>query len=421
MQIRKGQRLPLAQLLPENLPGGSFQIQVGMTGLTAEVDFSCFGVDGDQKLADDRYMTFFNQPKTPCGSVSISLMNNRINGFYCTLSSLPASIDRLVITATIDGSETMSRVQSGFLRLVAADRPVAEFAFEGKDFHNEKALILGEFYRKDGAWRFCATGQGFDGGLPALVRHFGGEVADEPPAGTDAAPARLSLEKKVAEAAPQLVDLAKKASISLEKKRLTDVVARVGLVLDASGSMTGQYRRGRVQEVVNRILPLAVHFDDDGELDVWAFSAKSLALPAATLSNYADYIDTVNGGWRKWRMLSYNNEPEVIKEVLAHYKDTAMPVFIIFISDGGVDQNAKIKKLLTEASAQPIFWQFVGIGGRNYGILEKLDTMSGRTVDNCGFFALDDLDSLSEQELYDRLLQELPAWFAEAKSKGIIN
>jgi stress response protein SCP2 len=420
MQLRKGQRLPLEKLLPEDSRNGSFQIQVGMTGLTAEVDFSCFGIDGDQKLSDDRYMTFFNQPKTPCGSVSISLMDNRINGFYFILQSLPASIDRLVITATIDGPETMGLVQSGFLRLVAANSPVAEFAFEGKDFHNEKALILGELYRKDGGWRFCATGQGFNGGLPALVRHFGGEVNDEPNE-SDAVPAKLSLEKKVAQAAPKLVDLAKKASISLEKKRLSNVVARVGLVLDTSGSMTGQYKRGRVQDVVNRILPLAVHFDDDGELDVWAFSAKSLALPAATLSNHADYIDTVNGGWRKWGMLSYNNEPEVIRDVLAHYKNTQIPVFVVFISDGGVDQNAKIKKLLTEASAQPIFWQFVGIGGRNYGILEKLDTMPGRAVDNCGFFALDDLDSVSEQELYDRLLHELPAWFAEAKSKGIIN
>ena len=38
----------------------------------------------------------------------------------------------------------------------------------------------------------------------------------------------------------------------------------------------------------------------------------------------------------------------------------------------------------------------MGLGGRNYGILEKLNTMSGRVVDNCGFFAIDDLRDLTE-------------------------
>lgn len=120
-------------------------------------------------------------------------------------------------------------------------------------------------------------------------------------------------------------------------------------------------------------------------------------------------------------MMSFNNEPEAISAALSHYQSTDLPVFIIFISDGGVDQDKKIKSLLVEAAKRPIFWQFVGIGGRNYGILEKLDTMSGRLVDNCGFFALDDVHSISEQDLYDRLLQEFPVWLAEAKNKGIFS
>ncbi len=420
MQIRKGQRLPLAQLLPADLPNGRFEVQLRLEGLKSDVDFSCFGLDSRQKLSDDRYMTFFNQPQTPCGSVSVLLNANQVCGFAFALSSLPAAIDRLVITTAIDGSETMGQMQSGFLRFMGLNRQLAEFAFEGKDFQDEKALILGEFYRKEGEWRFSATGQGFNGGLAALVKHYGGELSEEAVPAPNPTPLKLTLEKKVAGVAPKLVDLAKKASLSLEKKKLSNVVARVGLVLDASGSMRLQYTLGRVQEVINRILPLAVHFDDDGELDIWAFSSKSLALPPVTLNNYADYIDQANNGWKKWGMLSVNNEPAVIEAVLAHYKETKIPALIIFISDGGVSQDKKIKKLLTDAASLPIFWQFVGIGGRNYGILEKLDTMSGRIIDNCGFFALDDLDSVSEQELYDRLLNEFPGWLLDARAKGVL-
>jgi hypothetical protein len=311
----------------------------------------------------------------------------------------------------------MGQIENGYLRFLVANREVARFAFSGSDFQNEKAVMLGELYRKDGSWRFNAIGQGFNGGLAELVRYFGAEVIDEP--SIPVASPKLSLEKKLS-SAPQLIDLAKKVTLSLEKHHLNDTVARVGLVLDASGSMMSQYRTGKVQEVIERLLPLAVHFDDDSELDVWAFSRKVLELPAATLSNYTDFIDTANRGWRNWDMMSINNEPEVIKAVINHYKKTSLPVFIIFVSDGGVSQNKIIKELLIDAAHLPIFWQFVGIGGRNYGVLEQLDTMAGRVVDNCGFFALDNLYSISEQELYDRLLSEFPLWLKEAKTKNIL-
>lgn len=417
MQIRRGQRLPLTQLF-QSTQSTSFKLEVGISGLASTVDFACFGIDQQQKLSDDRYMTFFNQPETPCGSVSISVSQQTTDGFNFRLDLLPEAIARLVITAAIDGNQTMQAMRAGFLRFLAASgQSVAEFSFQGSDFNNEKALMLGEFYRSGGEWRFSAIGQGFDGGLAALVKHFGGEISDQ--AAEPAAVQKVSLEKKIAATAPKLVDLAKKATISLEKRKLNHIVARVGLILDASGSMRRQYSEGKVQEVINRILPLAVHFDDDGELDIWAFSSRSLALPAANLQNYENYVTSIKGGWKEWNMMSFNNEPEVISAALSHYQSTDLPVLIIFISDGGVDQDKKIKSLLVEAANRPIFWQFVGIGGRNYGILEKLDTMSGRLVDNCGFFALDDLHSISEQDLYDRLLQEFPGWLAEAKNKGI--
>jgi stress response protein SCP2 len=40
------------------------------------------------------------------------------------------------------------------------------------------ALIFGEVYRRGGAWRFRAVGQGFAGGLGALARSYGVDIAD---------------------------------------------------------------------------------------------------------------------------------------------------------------------------------------------------------------------------------------------------
>jgi stress response protein SCP2 len=417
MNLFKGQRVALTSLFESSAQADFFQIGLSVSGNKEPVDFACFGLDSQQKLSDDAYMTFFNQPKTPCGAVELCTPTGDILGFSCQLAKLPAKIDKLVFTAAIDGASSMGQISNGHLRFLLANREIARFAFSGSDFQNEKAVMLGELYRKDGAWRFSAVGQGFNGGMAALVKHFGGEVIEEMPL---PASTTISLEKKLASASPQLINLAKKATISLEKHHLQTTVARVGLVLDASGSMYAQYSKGKVQAVIDRLLPLAVHFDDDGELDVWAFSTKVLALPAATLNNYADFINTTARGWHNWGMMSSNNEPAVIKKVIEHYQNTRLPVLVIFISDGGVSQNKVIKQLLTDAASLPIFWQFVGIGGRNYGVLEKLDTMTGRVVDNCGFFALDDLNSINEQELYDRLLSEFPLWLKEAKNKHIL-
>jgi stress response protein SCP2 len=416
MNILKGQRVALTSLFQNQPQADCFQIGLCVSGNKDVVDFACFGLDSQQKLSDDAYMTFFNQPQTPCGAVELSTPAGDTLGFSCQLAKLPAKIDKLVFTAAIDGATSMRQIQNGHLRFLLAGQEVARFAFSGTDFQDEKAVMLGELYRKDGTWRFSAIGQGFNGGMAALVQHFGGEVAEETPLPTSS---KLSLEKKLA-SAPKLIDLAKKATVSLEKYQLNETVARVGLVLDASGSMMNQYRTGKVQEVINRLLPLAVHFDDDAALDVWAFSSNTVALPPATLTNYADFINTTEGGWRNWGMMSINNEPKVIKQVIELYQKTLLPVLVIFISDGGVSRNKEIKDLLTGAACLPIFWQFVGIGGRNYGVLEQLDTMAGRIVDNCGFFALDDLNSVSEQELYDRLLNEFPLWLKAAKQKHII-
>lgn len=229
----------------------------------------------------------------------------------------------------------------------------------------------------------------------------------------------INLEKTIEKEAPALLDLAKKATISLEKHKLFDTILNVGLVLDASGSMSRQYAQGKVQEVINRVLPLAVHFDANNELDVWAFSNNTIQLPKATLSNYSNFIGDAKGDFSRGRMMQGNNEPDVIKNVIKNYKDSKLPAFVIFISDGGVSSDAEISKLLKDASNLPIFWQFVGIGGGNYGVLKRLDTMTGRVVDNCNFFELSDLNEISESELYNRLLTELPSWLEAIKNLPI--
>jgi stress response protein SCP2 len=415
MQISPGQRLPLSKILQGQSLTLSIKIQSPHV-----IDFVCFGVNAQGKLSDDRYMVFFNQPTTPCSSIKMASGGQ----FDINLAFLPASIDRMVFTASIDGGGEMKDIQSSsFMVNSPAGEAVATCEFTGANFTGEKAIIVAELYRKDGEWRVAANLQGYAEGLDALVKHFGGEVAEDAVTAPAPVPAKISLAKRVGDAAPKLVSLAKTAQISLQKANLSETKARVVLVLDATGSMNGQYSRGRVQEVLNRVIPLAVSFDEDAELECWAFAEKPLQLSPVTLANYDDFIDTDSKGWKKWNVGGrFNDEPKVIEKVVASFleSDDQIPMFVIFVSDGGVSKNREITKLMVDAAKLGIFWQYVGIGGSNYGILEKLDTMKDRAVDNCGFFALDDLHDVTEEQLYDKLMAEFPAWIKETTAKGII-
>ncbi|MER6688087.1 TerD family protein [Streptomyces minutiscleroticus] len=156
-------------------------VQISAPGLT--FDISCFGLDADERLSDDRYFVFFNQPKSP--EESIQLLGPQAGdteSFRVTLDKVPAHIQKLSFTATIDGAGQMSQIGPGYLRIVAGGEEVARYSFDGSEFSTERAVMLGDFYLKD-VWRFAAVGQGFDGGLEALLRNFGGEVAEEEPAG----------------------------------------------------------------------------------------------------------------------------------------------------------------------------------------------------------------------------------------------
>ncbi|MFI9821817.1 TerD family protein [Streptomyces sp. NPDC052013] len=155
-------------------------VQISGPGLT--FDISCFGLDADERLSDDRYFIFYNQPKSPEESIQLlGAQAGDTESFRVTLDRIPQQIRRLSFTATLDGAGQMSQIGPGYLRIVAGGEEVARYSFDGSEFTTERAVMLGDFYFKD-VWRFAAVGQGFDGGLDALLKNFGGEVAEEEPA-----------------------------------------------------------------------------------------------------------------------------------------------------------------------------------------------------------------------------------------------
>ncbi|MDD1062259.1 VWA domain-containing protein [Streptomyces cocklensis] len=231
-------------------------------------------------------------------------------------------------------------------------------------------------------------------------------------------------------------------AVSLRKHGAEGATARIVLVLDASGSMAKLYAGGVVAGVVERMAAVAAQLSSDGTMQAWTFASNPARLPELTLGELPGWIalhvrigELVLFGRRKkaprglqpgqvdMRAVGIQNEEQ---KVIAQVRDFVRsapsqdPTFVLFFSDGGVHRNAEIEQQLRAAVEEPIFWQFVGLGHSNYGILERFDTMGGRRVDNVGFFAVDDIATLSDAELYDRILTEFPSWLKAARAAGIL-
>ncbi|MGH9157362.1 MAG: TerD family protein, partial [Acidimicrobiales bacterium] len=168
----RGQKSKLADLTSVT----DLTVGIGLTGSGSEVyDISCFGVDADGKLSDDRYFVFYNQPSAPDDTVrALGARDGDREAFQVALGRLPSSVKKLAFTVTLDGTGSMSSLRQGHLRVLAGGTEIVRFAFSGSDFRAERAIIVAEIYHKD-VWRFAAVGQGFNGGLSALLTHFGGE------------------------------------------------------------------------------------------------------------------------------------------------------------------------------------------------------------------------------------------------------
>lgn len=409
------------------------------------VDAAAFLLSGQNQCERDEDFIFYGNPVSKDGTVSHTTEGENEESLLISLSGIPEQYARIAVTLTIyEGEQQNLRMKelSG-LQLSLMDRKNGEelYRFDyGTDLSDETAVVAGELYRHQGEWKFSAIGSGFNGGLAALCKSYGLEV--EPEAGNEAAATAELLEKTekleaVLEAAetvlPQTapaadvnvlssIDLRKKiVGFTLVKKQLTDVKARVGIVLDITGSMRNLYSSGVVQEVVERILAVACQLDDNGSLDVWVYDTEFSRLPPVTERDLGSYVFNHIMNNDSIHKFGRNNEPPVMEDVIQKYtreEKDATPVFIIFINDGGVVKPTQ--KVIMAASALPIFWQFVGIGDSDFEVLKKLDTMGGRLVDNANFIHLDRIEEVNDEQLYDQLLNEFPQWLKAAKAKRIL-
>ncbi|MCX4445176.1 VWA domain-containing protein [Streptomyces sp. NBC_01789] len=428
-----------------------------------DVDASALVLGTDGRVRSDGDFVFYNQPRHASGAVRHLGKRTGSDTVEADLAALGPDVERVALCASADGG-TFGQVPGLHLRLLdaASGTELARFDMVAGA---ETAFVCGEVYRRAGGWKFRAVGQGYASGLAGLATDFGISV-DEPrtppapvPAPVAPTPSQLPPVPPTAPPggpSPRLtkgeehlpVDMRKRLSlrkqqvaVSLGKHGLARLTARVILVLDASGSMSALYSRGTVAGVTERMAAVAAQVDDDGEMQAWTFASNPARLPDLVIGDLPEWLrlhvrvgqvglfgrrkppkGLVPGQVDMRAVGIQNEEQKVIAEVREYVRANPVPAptLVLFFSDGGVYRNDEIERELRAAVEEPVFWQFIGLGRSQYGVLERFDTMPGRRVDNVGFFAVDDIEKVSDQELYDRLLSEFPSWLQAARQAGIL-
>lgn len=223
MQLLKGANVPV--------PAASVRVELSWTA-GPDADATALLLAGG-RVRDDDDMIFYNQASHPSGAVRHEGKQRMPGGavvdtLSVDLAAVEPQIDTIAVVASIDDG-AFGQYRDLNIRVLDAGDGAEIARFDPSDATTETAFVLGELYRRQGAWKFRAVGQGYDSGLAGLATDFGITVEDTPAPAPAPAPApTVSLQK---------LTLTKQApSVSLTKRGATSGVMRVNLNWTVQGT-----------------------------------------------------------------------------------------------------------------------------------------------------------------------------------------
>lgn len=143
-----------------------------------DVDVSAFLLNSQGKVSTDDDFIFFNQPDRIEQGIFLDPDQGR---FTLHLDRTENDIQKIVLAVTMfDGQEkcqniTQLRNVTVLVNDFISGIEIACFSFEVQK-KQESTLIVAEFYRYQGKWKFRAVGQSFIGGLQALAEFYGVDI-----------------------------------------------------------------------------------------------------------------------------------------------------------------------------------------------------------------------------------------------------
>ncbi|MEO5833210.1 MAG: TerD family protein [Nakamurella sp.] len=154
------------------------------TGVDFDLDASALGLDTNKKILNDQYFVFFNNLRSPDGSIEHTGDNLTGEGegddeaIKVNLPGVPQEVTSITFPVSIYDADargqSFGQVRNAFIRVVDASNGTELARYDlSEDASTETAMVFGELYRNGAEWKFRAIGQGYASGLAGIARDFG--------------------------------------------------------------------------------------------------------------------------------------------------------------------------------------------------------------------------------------------------------
>ncbi|MGW7356688.1 TerD family protein [Streptomyces sp. NPDC054802] len=195
------------------------------------------------KVRSDSDFVFYNQPSHASGAVRHEgkrTADGAVTDVVAVdLERVEAAIERIVLAASVDAN-TFGQVPGLHIRVLDAGSGAEIAHYDSQDATVETAFVLGELYRRQGAWKFRAVGQGYGTGLEGLATDFGISVDEPQQAPAAPAPAAAQVAPAAAPPPPAAPPAAPPTPVRLTKVTLTKEAPTVSLA--KQGGTSGALR-----------------------------------------------------------------------------------------------------------------------------------------------------------------------------------
>ena len=187
INLTKGQKIDIG--LTKMSVGLGWKPNEG-TGAAFDLDASAFMIDSNRLIPDETYFVFYGNTDSPDKALHHTgddpTGGNSAEGddetIQVDLSKVNGTVQEILFVVTIheaiERKQNYGQVRDSYIRIIddSTSQEIAKYEL-GEDFSIETAIEFGRLYKKDGKWKFEASGIGYKEALSFfLSKYFKGQI-----------------------------------------------------------------------------------------------------------------------------------------------------------------------------------------------------------------------------------------------------
>ncbi|MDV7697355.1 TerD family protein [Chryseobacterium soli] len=182
INLQKGQKIDLG--LTKMTIGLGWDPNEG-TGHDFDLDASAIMIDSDRKLVSEECFVFYNNLNSPDGALTHtgddpngkSSDGDDDEAIIVDLEKVDSRVEEILFVVTIEDFErrkqNFGQVRNSYIRIVDnhTNQEIAKYELD-EDFSIETGVEFGRLYKRNGSWKFEASGIGYRADLSFFLEKY---------------------------------------------------------------------------------------------------------------------------------------------------------------------------------------------------------------------------------------------------------